>query len=230
MSQLSRLIAILTTLRSKRLVTAPQLADKYDVSIRTIYRDIRKLEAAGVPVVTIEGKGYALMEGYNVTPMQFSEKEANALITAQQLVKQTKDSSFVSDFNDALVKIKSVFKTTIQEKSELLERKIYVFNSDFENTSSHALSDIQLAITHFNYIEMHYLKAHATTATHRKIEPYALYATNHKWILIAWCHLRASYRAFRIDRIQHFKILTDTFEDRNFELQAYFQSCDAINA
>jgi predicted DNA-binding transcriptional regulator YafY len=215
MSQLSRLIAILTTLRSKRLVTAPQLADKYDVSIRTVYRDIRKLEAAGVPVVTIEGKGYALMEGYNVT--------------AQQLVKQTKDSSFVSDFNAALVKIKSVFKTTIQEKSELLERKIYVFNTDFENISSHALSDIQLAITHFNYIEMHYVKANATTATHRKIEPYALYATNHKWILIAWCHLRDTYRAFRIDRIEHFKILTDTFEDRNFELQAYFQSWHKMN-
>jgi len=225
MSQLSRLISILTLLRSKRLLTATELSEKFEVSVRTIYRDIRKIEEAGVPVTTIEGKGYSLMEGYAVSPVQFTEKQANALITAQLLVHQTNDSSFTTDFNEALTKIKSVFRTSIQEKSELLASKIYVFDTNYENISSDALSEIQLAITHFNYVEINYRKAADPNMTFRKIEPYALFSTNNKWILIAWCYLRNEYRAFRLDRIQSFKILSNRFIDRKFNLQTYFQSC-----
>lgn len=225
MQQLSRLISVLTLLKSKRLLTANELAKKYDVSVRTIYRDIKKLEEAGVPVVTIEGRGYSLMDGYTVAPVQFTEKQANALITAQHLVKRTKDSSFVNDFNDAFTKIKSVFRTSILEKSEVLDKKIYVFNRDYENISSNALSEIQLAITNLNYIEIKYRKAQDPNISFRKIEPYALFSTQNKWILMAWCYMRDEYRAFRIDRIQHFKILTEQFNDRNFNLQTYFQDC-----
>ncbi len=225
MTQLSRLISILTLLKSKRLLTATELSQKYDVSVRTVYRDIRKLEEAGVPVTTIEGRGYSLMEGYTVAPVQFTEKQANALITAQHLVSQTQDKSFVNDFNEALTKIKSVFRTSIQEKSELLHNKIHVFDSFPESFTSNALSEIQLAITNFNYIEINYQKANDYNISCRKIEPYAFYSTNHKWILIAWCHLRHEYRAFRIDRIKHFKILSETFEDRKFDLNTYFTSC-----
>ncbi|OUS02104.1 DNA-binding transcriptional regulator [Flavobacteriales bacterium 33_180_T64] len=225
MSQLSRLISILTLLRSKRLLTARELADKFDVSVRTIYRDIRKLEDAGIPVMTIEGKGYSLMEGYTVAPVQFTEKQANALITAQHLVNQTNDISFANNFKEAMIKIKSVFKTSVQEKSERLSSKIYVFDSQYENLSSNALSEIQLAITNFNFVEINYRKADDPNISFRKIEPYAFYTTHHKWILIAWCHLRNDYRAFRIDRVQNFKILNNTFDDRNFNLQTYFQSC-----
>ncbi|WP_298533139.1 YafY family protein [uncultured Algibacter sp.] len=225
MSQLSRLISILTLLRSKRLLTATELSDKFNVSVRTIYRDIRKLEEAGIPVTTIEGRGYSLMEGYNIAPVQFTEKQANALITAQHLVNQTQDASFVTDFKEALTKIKSVFKTSIQEKSELLDSKIHIFENRYEDIASNALSEIQLAITNFNFVEINYKKANDTHISFRKIEPYAFYSTNHKWILIAWCYLRNDYRAFRIDRIQHFKILPEKFEDRAFNLQTYFQSC-----
>lgn len=223
MSQLSRLISILTLLKAKRLLTATELSQKFDVSVRTIYRDIRKLEEAGVPVTTIEGRGYSLMEGYTVAPVQFTEKQANALITAQNLVNQTKDSSFVRDFEEALTKIKSVFRTSIQEKSELLNSKIHVFEQNYEDISSDALSEIQLAITNYNYIEMKYRKADDPNISFRKIEPYSLIATNKKWILIAWCYLRNEYRSFRIDRIQHFKILNEQFEDRKFDLQSYYQ-------
>ena len=222
MSHLSRLISILTLLKSKRLITATELADKFEVSVRTIYRDIRKLEESGVPVVTVEGRGYTLMDGYTVAPVQFTEKEANALITAQHLVKQTQDASFMESFSEAMTKIKSVFRSSIQEKSELLSDKIYVFDSQYENVSSNALAEIQLAITNFNYTEINYRKADDPNVTFRKIEPCAIYATNNKWILIAWCHLRNDYRAFRIDRIQQFQILPEKFEDRKFNLQDYF--------
>ena len=205
-------------------MTASELAKKYEVSIRTIYRDIRKLEEAGIPIYSIEGRGYSLGDTYSIAPVKFTEKQANALITAQHIVNQSKDASFVNDFNEALVKIKSVFGTSVQEKSEMLNDKIRVFNWEYEEFSSNVLSEIQLAITHFNFMEIDYQKAEASEPTFRKIEPCALYSMNHKWILVAWCHLRNDYRAFRIDRIKHFKILPDQFEDREFTLQNYFAS------
>lgn len=223
MSQLPRLISILTLLKSKRLLTATELSERFDVSIRTIYRDIRKLEEAGVPVITIEGKGYSLLDGYSVAPVQFTEKEANALITAQHLVKQTQDESFISDFTEAMIKVKSVFKASILEKSERLNSKIHVFQNYCEDLSSNALSEIQLAITHVKFMEINYQKANDPEISFRKIEPYALISTNRKWILIAWCYLREDYRSFRVDRIRHFIVLNEQFEDRKFVLQEYFK-------
>ncbi len=225
MSQLPRLISILTLLKSRRVLTATELSEKFDISIRTVYRDVQKLIEAGVPVITLEGRGYTLMDGYIVAPVQFTEKQANALITAQHLVKQSNDSSFRNDFEEALTKIKSVFRSSVLEKSELLNNKIHVFDNQYENISSNALSELQLAITHFNYVEINYRKADDPNISFRKIEPCALFSTYQKWILIAWCHLRKDFRAFRVDRIQHFKILHDNFEDRKFNIQDYFKDC-----
>ena len=224
MTQLARLIHVLTLLKSKRLLTATELSDKFDVSVRTIYRDIQKLIEAGVPVITIEGRGYTLMDGYTVAPVQFTEKEANALITAQHLVNRSNDSSFVTDFEEALTKIKSVFRSSILEKSEVLNNQLHVFDTRKESISSNALSELQLAITNFNYTEINYRKADDPNISFRKIEPCAILSTENKWILMAWCHLRKDYRAFRIDRIQHFKILPEQFEDRKFNMRDYYSA------
>ena len=224
MSQLARLITILTLLKSKRVLTATELSNKFDVSIRTVYRDIQKLIEAGVPIITLEGRGYTLMDGYTVAPVQFTEKEANALITAQNLVAKTNDISFVADFEDAMTKVKSVFRSSVLEKSEMLNKKMYVFDTRQENISSNALSEIQLAITNFNYTEINYRKADDPNISFRKIEPCAILSTQKKWILMAWCHLRKDYRAFRVDRIQHFKILSEKFEDRKFNLREYYRA------
>lgn len=110
--RLSRLTAILTQLQTKRLLTATNLADKFNVSVRTIYRDIRALEQAGVPIITEDGKGYSLMEGYKVPPVMFTESQANALILAEQLVLKNKDTSFIKDYTEAIDKIKAVLKQT----------------------------------------------------------------------------------------------------------------------
>lgn len=224
MTQLARLIHVLTLLKSKRLLTATELSVKYDVSVRTIYRDIQKLVEAGVPVITIEGRGYTLMDGYSVAPVQFTEKEANALITAKHLVGRSNDSSFVTDFEEALTKIKSVFRSSILEKSEVLNNQLHVFDTRKESISSNALSELQLAITNFNYTEINYRKADDPNISFRKIEPCAILSTENKWILMAWCHLRKDYRAFRIDRIQHFKILQEHFEDRKFNMRDYYKA------
>ena len=139
------------------------------------------------------------MDGYTVAPVQFTEKQANALITAEQIIKQSKDASFVHDFEEAMIKIKSVFRSSIQEKSELLSDKIHILNNQHENINSNALSEIQLAITNFNLVAIDYAKVYTDEKSFRTIEPCAMYSTQNKWILIAWCHLRKDYRAFRID-------------------------------
>lgn len=81
--RLSRLTAILTQLQTKRILTSTTLAEKFGVSVKTIYRDIRALEQAGVPIFTEDGKGYSLIEGYRIPPVMFTENEANALITTE---------------------------------------------------------------------------------------------------------------------------------------------------
>ena len=100
--RLARLTAIITQLQSKRLVTARDMAEQPGVSIRTIYRDIRTLEQSGIPIMTEEGKGYSLVEGYKLPPVMFTEAEANALITAEQLIRSNQDRSLAEQYHSAI--------------------------------------------------------------------------------------------------------------------------------
>ncbi len=95
--RVSRLTAIITQLQTKKLLTATELAAKFSVSVRTIYRDMQALEDAGIPIYVEEGKGYRMVEHYRLAPVMFTESEANALIIAEQLVLNNKDSSFIKD-------------------------------------------------------------------------------------------------------------------------------------
>lgn len=228
MNHLSRLLSILTMLKSKRIVTGVELAKKYEVSLRTIYRDIKKLEESGVPIITIEGRGYSVMDGYTVAPIMFDEMEVNALITAEQLIAKTNDDSLIKHFEQTLDKIKSVFRSGLQSQGELLNSKMMVFKNKTDEGKSTSLSYIQMAIVNFRVTEITY-EAKGKPLTFRKIEPLALYSHNEKWIVIGWCHLRDDYRAFRLDRIKHFKILEEVFEDRNFDLRNYFLNCEEID-
>ena len=125
-TRLSRLTAMLTQLQAKRLITSATLAEKFKVSARTIYRDIKALEKAGVPIFTEEGKGFSLMEGYRIPPVMFSENEANALITVEQLLLNNIDSSLIKEYTEAINKVKAVLKYTTKEKVHLLSKRIAV--------------------------------------------------------------------------------------------------------
>lgn len=223
-SRLSRLTAILTHLQSKRLVTATEIAEKFNVSIRTIYRDIKALEEAGIPICTEEGKGYSIMEGYRLPPVAFTESEANALITAGQLVLKNKDTSFVKEYFEAVQKIKSVLRYNAKDKAEFLSHRI-VFRQNIENNkTSNYLSTLQLALTNFNLAQMEYHSPEGDKKTSRTIEPFALYSTQENWLLIAWCRLRSDFRAFRLDRIQKLEILEKQFEPHKITLQEFLES------
>ena len=219
-NRLSRLTAILTQLQTKRLVTATELAAKYSVSVRTIYRDIRSLEQAGVPISTEEGKGYRLMEHYRLPPIMFTEAEANALILAEQLVQKTKDASLLRDYGAAMEKIRASLRYEDKSKAQLLqERTTYRRNTEQPRTSDN-LSALQYALTNFFVVEMHYTNE-SGESTERLIEPFALLSTEN-WLLIAWCRLRVGFRFFRLDRITRLRVHTDRFDPHGMTLQEYF--------
>ena len=219
-TRLSRLTAILTQLQTKRLVTATALASKFSVSVRTIYRDIRALEQAGVPIITEEGKGYLLMEGYTIPPLMFTEAQANALIIAEQLVLKNKDTSFIRDYSAAIEKIKAVLRYSQKDKANLLsERTQFEQIKSLERNSSN-LSDLQFALTNFLQTKTDYINAEGKTTT-RIIEPFALLSTEN-WLLLAKCRLRKEFRYFRLDRIKKLQLLTEKFEPHQMTLQEFF--------
>lgn len=227
LSRLSRLTAILTILQSKRLVTASVIAKKFDVSIRTVYRDVKALENAGIPILTEEGKGYSLMQGYTLPPVMFTEAEANALITAEQLIIKNKDASLVKNYSEAITKIKAVLNYSMKDKADLLSERIQFRQNPENNITSNHLSIIQAALTGFNLIKIKYQSVEKNSKTERTIEPFALYSTQENWILIAWCRLRKDFRAFRLDKIQYAEVLTETFPPHKISLQEYFEQCKA---
>jgi predicted DNA-binding transcriptional regulator YafY len=221
--RLPRLTAILTLLQTKKIVTATELAKKFGISVRTVYRDIRALEQSGIPIVTEEGIGYSLMEGYKLPPIMFTEKEANALITAEQFVLRSKDSSLVKEFSEAIAKIKSVLRYSNKEKAELLAERVY-FGRNFDaQVTSQSLTDIQLALTNFQLVRITYETPDAKTSE-RTIEPFALYnSPQEDWTLAAYCRLRKDFRSFRLDRMKKVELLDGFFEPHKLTIEEYLK-------
>lgn len=211
-------------LQSSSRVSVEQLANHFEVSPRTIYRDLDALEQAGVPLVSNDGKGFSLSEGYKMPPVMFSEAEANALIFGEKLIAKTKDSSLIAEFGTAIDKIKSVLRNSEKEKADFLaSRTIIGKNWNNERTSSY-LSQIQAALTGFTVLELAYQKEEDAVVSKRKVEPFAIYHnTSENWVLIAWCQLRKDFRNFRVDRIQHLRLLEETFQPHKMTLEEYVE-------
>jgi predicted DNA-binding transcriptional regulator YafY len=222
--RLVRLTAILTQLQAKRMVTAKEIAEYHHISIRTVYRDIRALEMSGIPIVTEEGKGYTLMEGYRLPPVMFNEEEANALVTAEHLILRNKDHSFIEQYQNAISKIKSVLRLKQKENIEFLSSRIQIRNNANNEKTSHYLIQLQSHIAHFQVVNIKYLSLNKEQSE-RKIEPFALYTTNDNWILIAFCRKRNDFRAFRLDCIQQITLTQEYFEPHKITLDQYFEAC-----
>lgn len=189
--------------------------------MRTIYRDLKALEQAGIPILTEEGKGFTLMEGYRVPPIMFTENEANALILAEQLVLKNKDRSFVKNYQAAVDKVKAVLKQEEKEKANLLADRTQFEHIMNKERNSENISELQYALTNYLLVRIDYTNQNDVTSA-RIIEPFALLSTNENWLLVAWCRLRKEFRYFRIDRIQRTEILQDQFEPHNMTLQKFF--------
>ena len=219
--RLSRLTAITTQLQARSLVTATELAARFSVSVRTIYRDIRALESSGIPIYTEEGKGYRMIEGYRLPPIMFTENEANALVMVEQLVLNNKDSSLVKEYSNAIDKIKSSLNSENKAKVNFLSERTQFSQMKTQEKNSDYLSTLQCALTNFFLIDIGYTDE-VNRLTKRQVEPFALLNTRNGWILVAWCRLRQDFRNFRLDRIQNLDLRSDTFTPHDMTLEDYF--------
>lgn len=204
MNRIDRLFGILTLLQSKKYVPAEKIADKFKISIRTVYRDIKALCEQGIPVSFEQYKGYFIVQGYFLPPVSFSSEEANALLLMESVVSGFADKSIRIHYSNALSKVKAVLRTSQKEKLEILNNNIHFqvppcFQYDFEY-----LSVLQNAISSHTIVQLNY-KNSKNEISKRDIEPIGLIFYAFGWHLIGWCHIRQKYRDFKVPRILSLK-------------------------
>ncbi|MEM7548248.1 MAG: YafY family protein [Bacteroidota bacterium] len=215
MNRLDRLTSILLILQSKRVVKAQEIADRYEISLRTVYRDIRSLEEAGVPIGAEAGIGYFLPKEYYLPPIMFTREEAGAIMLASKLVEKKTDHSILENFQSALLKLKAVLKDSEKDYLESLEDQIKVLSLPSEvrgNFQNHFLKDIQEALAERKVIEFEYFSNYSGNHTSRSAEPLGLVYYSRNWHLIAYCRLREGIRDFRTDRIAKLKTHSEYFD------------------
>lgn len=217
MNRIDRLTAILILLQTRRLLPAREIARRYGISLRTVYRDIRALEDAGVPVGAEAGKGYFLAEGYHLPPVMFTPDEAGALLLGAKLIEKFSDNSVSRQFAGALDKIKAVLGTADQDYLNQLDALVTVLSMaprDQGKSPGNMLNTIQSMLADSRVIRIAYHSNSKDELTRRTVEPLGLcfYAGN--WHLLAYCHLRGQYRDFRVDRLKSLEPTGQRF-DRN---------------
>ncbi|MEJ7678687.1 MAG: YafY family protein [Segetibacter sp.] len=211
MNRIDRLAAIVIQLQSRRLVKAQDIADKFSISLRTVYRDIHALEEAGVPVTGEAGIGYRLMEGYKLPPVMFNQDEASALLTAAKLMQSMSDENSSKHYTSALDKIKAVLRLAEKDHLEEIDDHIAVVSHPafiYEKPSELHLQKILKAIASATIIDINYTSIEKNETLQRKAEPIGIYYQGSHWYLIAFCRLRNDYRNFRTDKINRL-LLTD---------------------
>jgi len=218
MNRLDRVSSILIMLQTKRYITADEIALRYGVSRRTIYRDLKTLEEAGVPIGAEPGKGYYLVDGYHLPPVMFTLDEAAALTIAGKMVEKFTDVSAKAGMQSALDKIRAVLPTAAKEFAATMDTDVEVFysiplqSSDYPNSF---LLQLNSALAGRNLVEIDYRSQGSHEPLNgRIIEPVAICFYSLSWHLIGWCRLRSNYRDFRIDRIKRLTVHQGTFKPR----------------
>ena len=229
MNRIDRLTAILIQLQSKKWVTSVEIADRFEISQRTVYRDIRALEEAGIPLFSEPGRGYSLVEGYHLPPVMFSPEEAGAVLIAEKLVEKLTDSSVQKHFLSAVMKIKAVLPESSKNQVEKMEEHVAVFSrpvTERDGYPNNFLSEIQQALVKQKCVNIDYDAYYSREMTkNRIVDPHGLVYYGNCWHLIGYCHLRQEMRDFRLDRILRLQI-TDksSTEKQKGQLREYLTS------
>lgn len=224
MNRIDRVTAILIQLQSKRVVKAQEIADRFGISLRTVYRDVKTLEEAGIPVIGEAGQGYSIMEGYRLPPVMFTQEEATALLTAEKLVEKLTDASTGETYRAAMFKIKSILRVTERDHLENMEQHIEVVDSpNFSGRQNETvyLQQILKAISGKQVLNIDYFAEHSQQHSNRNIEPVGIFFMGRFWYLIAWCMLRRDYRTFRVDHIRYLSVTTIPFNKEHPSLQSF---------
>lgn len=220
-----RIVAILIQLQSKKIVKAHELAERFEVSLRTIYRDIRTLEASGVPIYSEAGIGYSLMDGYRLPPVMFTREEASSFIAAEKLMQKFTDASLGSHYASAMYKLKAVLQGSDKDWVSTIESNVLMQNSGMtiNEKAPNTLAFLFKSIADKTQIILGYEAIEADGITERTIEPVGVFHDHNNWYVLGYCHLRKDYRQFRTDRIHAIKNTIIPFAIEHQPLEFYLQ-------
>lgn len=208
MRRADRLFEIIQRLRRRRVVTARSLADDLEVSERTIYRDIRDLIAARVPIEGEAGVGYALRRGYDLPPLMFSESELEALVFGARIVQNWSDSEMARAADAALAKIDCVLPAPLRRL--LADHALWVPATNRQAQLTFDLASLRAAVRESRKIRFRY-RDEKDAETHRTVRPLTLWFYGPVWLAGAWCELRSDFRFFRLDRMHAVEFLDEVF-------------------
>jgi|TARA_R100001244_G_scaffold44182_16_gene40144 predicted DNA-binding transcriptional regulator YafY len=198
MRRADRLFQIVQHLRGGRLVTAAKLAERLEVSERTIYRDIVDLQSTGVPIDGEAGIGYIMRSGFDLPPLMFTRDEIVALVTGARMVRAWGGTAMMAAAEEALVKIEAVLPEA--ERSRISNTKIFSPRIGLAGQASTLIDRCEHAIDAREILVLDYV-AEDGSSTNRRVEPLGLWFWGKVWTLVAWCQFRDDFRAFRLDRI-----------------------------
>jgi len=215
MNRTDRLLAIILELQAKTWQRAEDLAATFEISKRTVYRDMQALAEAGVPVVSSPGQGYRLDEGYFLPPLSFTTDEAICLMLGGDFVAQKFDAQYHASALSALRKIDAVLANRLRDEIHELQNSLGFL--DFRASTEHhpVLAQLRRAILDRRRVEMLYETRYTDADqrhNRRKVDPYALIHIERAWYLVGYCHLRQDMRYFRLDRIDSLRVLEASFE------------------
>jgi predicted DNA-binding transcriptional regulator YafY len=231
MNRTDRLMAIVLHLQGRRVVRAEELAERFAVSLRTIYRDMAALGEGGVPIAGEAGVGYTLVKGYHLPPVMLTADEASALFLGVQLVREFTDDSLSEPSTSALDKLRAVLPPEQRDHVERVGRATVVAkwsrrgDAATDGTGAAppaALRGLQEAIARRRLVRLDYRGREQAETLRREVEPLGVLFYGGRWYLVAWCRLRDSLRHFRLDRIQGVETTGAVFAARaDFSLEEH---------
>ena len=206
MNRIDRISALLVQLQSRPVVKSSEMAERYGVSLRTIYRDMRTLSEAGVPVCGNSGIGYSLVEGYRLPSLMFTKEEAMAFLTAEKIIEKLTDAQNSNYFHQGMDKIRAALRAVDKKYLHDMEDSIAVYKSrNTQESIPNLLQTILNSINNKLIVVIDYTNA-GSNKSKRTLEAAGITYTHPYWYLSAWCYLREDYRVFRLDRIDHIEI------------------------
>lgn len=221
MNRIDRLFGILLLLQGKSLIRAQDLAEKFEVSRRTIYRDIDALGEMGVPVIALPGEGFSLSEGFYLPPLIFTSMEASAVFLGARLLSMQAAGQLPEAAEQALSKIAHILPRDTRHKVERLTDIIQFFTPKQRfNLDDPRLMLLQKAIIEHRLIFLRYHSYSQNAVTQREVEPHHLSYADGSWYIHGYCRLRRDQRAFRLGRIEALKLLDKKFQPRPVKSQA----------
>jgi predicted DNA-binding transcriptional regulator YafY len=226
MNKTDRLLAIVLELQGKGRRRAEDLADTFETSKRTIYRDILALCEAGVPIVSVPGQGYSLMKGYFLPPLSFTTEEATMLLLGSDFMARNFDAQYRLAAESASRKIESVLPEILRNDVQYLQSNIRFIGTTTNAQESEKLQLLRRALLDRNTIRFCYHTRHSgdvQNVSHtREADPYGLAYLLNTWHLTAYCHMRQDIRNFRLDRMEDLELLPQIFtRPANFQMGLY---------